>query len=77
MNLRLSARAMLCPRLVLPTPGGPTKHRIGSLRPSRPVLATPASGSSPPSARSAAARSAFILRTARYSRMRSLIFSRS
>ena len=23
------ARAMLWPRLVLPTPGGPTKHRIG------------------------------------------------
>src|SRR5881397_875588 len=29
-NFRPSARAMLWPRLVLPTPGGPTKHRIGS-----------------------------------------------
>ena len=40
-------------RLVLPTPGGPTKHRMGPLM------------------------SGFILRTARYSRMRSLTFSRS
>jgi len=29
-NGRLRARAMLWPRLVLPTPGGPTKQRIGS-----------------------------------------------
>ena len=29
-NRRPSARAMLWPRLVLPTPGGPTKQRIGS-----------------------------------------------
>ena len=29
-NLRPSARAIDCPRLVLPTPGGPTKQRIGS-----------------------------------------------
>ena len=29
-NLRPSARAMDWPRLVLPTPGGPTKQRIGS-----------------------------------------------
>ena len=28
-NLRPMARAMLLPRLVLPTPGGPTKSRIG------------------------------------------------
>src|SRR6266498_2933729 len=28
-NLRPSARATDCPRLVLPTPGGPTRHRIG------------------------------------------------
>ena len=41
------------PRLVLPTPGGPTKQRIGPCR------------------------SAFSLRTARYSRMRSLTLSRS
>ena len=33
-NLSPSERAMLCPSDVLPTPGGPTKHRIG-LRPSR------------------------------------------
>ncbi len=30
-NLRPVARAMLLARLVLPTPGGPTKHRIGPL----------------------------------------------
>src|SRR5207249_2223999 len=29
-NRRPRARAMLWPRLVLPTPGGPTKQRIGS-----------------------------------------------
>ena len=51
-NLRFMARATLLPSDVLPTPGGPTKARIG-LR----IL----------SAR---------VRTARYSRMRSLIFSR-
>src|SRR5215471_13564838 len=28
-NLRSSARAMLRPSDVLPTPGGPTKHRMG------------------------------------------------
>ena len=28
-NLRPMARAMLLPRLVLPTPGGPTKRRMG------------------------------------------------
>jgi hypothetical protein len=28
-NLRLVARAMLWPSEVLPTPGGPTRHRIG------------------------------------------------
>ncbi len=52
-NLRPRAEAIDRPRLVLPTPGGPTKHRIGPLM------------------------SGFILRTARYSRMRSLTFSRS
>src|SRR6186997_857543 len=30
-NVRPSARAMERPSEVLPTPGGPTKHRIGSL----------------------------------------------
>ncbi len=29
MNLRPMARAMLLPRLVLPTPGGPAKQRMG------------------------------------------------
>ena len=51
-NLRPIARAMLLPRLVLPTPGGPTNSRIGL----RMVSAS--------------------VRTARYSRIRSLIFSR-
>ena len=46
------ARAMDLPRLVLPTPGGPTNERIGARRP----------GAS--------------LRTAMYSRIRSLIFGR-
>ena len=32
MNLRPSARAMDWPSEVLPTPGGPRKHRIGPLR---------------------------------------------
>ncbi len=32
-NFNPNARAILCPSEVLPTPGGPTKHRIG-LRPS-------------------------------------------
>ena len=50
-NLRPSARAIDLPSEVLPTPGGPTKHRIGSRPPGR------------------------IFFTARYSRMRSLIFS--
>ncbi len=31
-NLRPSARAIDLPSDVLPTPGGPTKHRIGPLR---------------------------------------------
>jgi hypothetical protein len=52
LELEPSARAMLCPSEVLPTPGGPTKHRIG-LRPF-----------------------GLSLRTARYSTMRFLIFSR-
>jgi hypothetical protein len=30
-NLRPVARAMLLAMLVLPTPGGPTKHKIGPL----------------------------------------------
>ena len=51
-NLRPVARAMLFARLVLPTPGGPTKQRTGPL-------------------------SFFVSAcTARYSRMRSLIFFR-
>ena len=29
MNFRPMARAMLLPRLVLPTPGGPAKQRMG------------------------------------------------
>ena len=53
VELAAQARAIDLPRVVLPTPGGPTKHRIGPLM------------------------SGFILRTARYSRMRSLTFSRS
>ncbi len=51
-NLRPIARATLLPSDVLPTPGGPTKARIG-------LRIWSASE-----------------RTARYSRMRSLIFSR-
>ena len=51
-NLRFIARAMLLPSEVLPTPGGPTKARIG-LR-----------------------ISSASVRTDRYSRIRSLIFSR-
>jgi len=31
-NLRLVARAIDCPSEVLPTPGAPTRHRIGALR---------------------------------------------
>src|SRR2546426_987365 len=30
-NLRLVARAIDCPREVFPTPGAPTRHRIGAL----------------------------------------------
>src|SRR5207302_9651096 len=56
------ARAIDCPRLVLPTPGGPTKHRIGSRAFSSVDVAE---------------RSWRSFFTARCSRMRSLIFSRS
>ena len=31
--VRPSARAIECPRLVLPTPGGPTRQRIGAFAP--------------------------------------------
>ncbi|KAG1223048.1 hypothetical protein G6F68_020455 [Rhizopus microsporus] len=51
-NLRFVALAMDWPREVLPTPGGPTRHRIGAF-----TLSTRCC-------------------TARYSRMRSLTFSR-
>ena len=30
--LRFMAEAMLLPRLVLPTPGGPYRHRMGDFR---------------------------------------------
>ena len=52
-NLRPVVRAIDWPSDVLPTPGGPTKQRIGP------------------------ERSFFSLETARYSRIRSLTFSRS
>jgi hypothetical protein len=53
MNFRPIARAIDFPRDVFPTPGGPTKQRIGPF-----ILS-------------------FSLRTDRYSRIRSLTFSRS
>ena len=53
MNFRPIARAIDFPRDVFPTPGGPTKQRIGPF-----ILS-------------------FSLRTERYSRIRSLTFSRS
>ena len=66
-NSRPSAFAIERPRLVLPTPGGPTKQRIGP-------LANPAAPGCEPEE---AAGTCFSLRTARYSRIRSLTFSRS
>ena len=65
------ARAIDWPTEVFPTPGGPTRHRIGS----RSSLASAAAVS--PSPDGAARRSARSLRTARCSRSRSFTRSRS
>ena len=62
--LRPKASAMLLAMEVFPTPGGPTKRRMGP-------LFTSSGGISP-----RLALSALSLRTARYSRTRSFTFSR-
>ena len=71
-NRRPRARAMLWPRLVLPTPGGPTKHRIGSRAGLSPVTRRRLGGhDGSPDRRGppAPSRSCRSFLTARYSRM--------